>query len=62
MRKHRWYVSSPACTVRRPQRSSHKLLRSDVKLQLSPAYGDFLASLPPNPSTSALADKTTDKL
>lgn len=34
----------------------------DVKLQLSPAYGDFLASLPPNPSTSALATKTTDKL
>jgi V-type H+-transporting ATPase subunit d len=33
-----------------------------VKLQLSPAYGDFLASLPPNPSTSALAAKTTDKL
>jgi len=34
----------------------------DVKLQLSPAYGDFLSSLPPNPSTSALAAKTTDKL
>lgn len=34
----------------------------DVKLQLSPAYGDFLASLPPNPSTSSLADKTTEKL
>ncbi|KAL2352753.1 V0 complex, c/d subunit of ATPase [Cryomyces antarcticus] len=34
----------------------------DVKLQLSPAYGDFLANLPPNPSTSALADKTLDKL
>lgn len=34
----------------------------DVKLQLGPAYGDFLASLPPNPSTSALANKTTDKL
>ncbi|KAL8635385.1 MAG: hypothetical protein Q9228_007117 [Teloschistes exilis] len=34
----------------------------DVKLQLSPAYGDFLASLPPNPSTSALADKTTEKM
>ncbi|KAK5133607.1 H(+)-transporting V0 sector ATPase subunit d [Meristemomyces frigidus] len=34
----------------------------DVKLQLGPAYGDFLASLPPNPSTSALADKTMDKL
>jgi len=34
----------------------------DVKLQLAPAYGDFLASLPPNPSTSALANKTTDKM
>lgn len=34
----------------------------DLKLQLGPAYGDFLASLPPNPSTSALAAKTTDKL
>ncbi|KAI9696010.1 MAG: H(+)-transporting V0 sector ATPase subunit d [Candelina mexicana] len=34
----------------------------DVKLQLSPAYGDFLANLPPNPSTSTLANKTTDKL
>ena len=35
---------------------------TDVKLQLGPAYGDFLASLPPNPSTSALAGKMTDKL
>lgn len=34
----------------------------DVKLQLGPAYGDFLAPLPPNPSTSSLAGKTTDKL
>ncbi|KAJ5211905.1 uncharacterized protein N7498_003551 [Penicillium cinerascens] len=34
----------------------------DVKLQLGPAYGDFLAALPPNPSTSALAGKMTDKL
>jgi V-type H+-transporting ATPase subunit d len=34
----------------------------DVKLQLGPAYGDFLSSLPPNPSTSALADKATEKL
>lgn len=34
----------------------------DVKIQLGPAYGDFLASLPPNPSTSAIAQKTTDKL
>jgi V-type H+-transporting ATPase subunit d len=35
---------------------------TDVKLQLSPAYGDYLAALPPNPSTSALANKTTEKL
>lgn len=34
----------------------------DVKLQLGPAYGDYLAALPPNPSTSVLADKTLDKL
>ena len=34
----------------------------DLKLQLGPAYGDFLASLPPNPSTSDLASRTTDKL
>ncbi|KAI1911618.1 H(+)-transporting V0 sector ATPase subunit d [Ophidiomyces ophidiicola] len=34
----------------------------DVKLQLGPAYGDFLASLPPNPSTSSLASKTTEKM
>ncbi|KAK2046597.1 ATP synthase subunit [Colletotrichum somersetense] len=34
----------------------------DLKLQLGPAYGDFLGNLPPNPSTSALAAKTTDKL
>ncbi|KKZ61929.1 V-type proton ATPase subunit D [[Emmonsia] crescens] len=34
----------------------------DVKLQLGPAYGDFLAALPPNPSTSSLAGKTTEKL
>lgn len=33
-----------------------------MKLQLAPAYGDFLNSLPPNPSTSALASKTTEKL
>lgn len=37
-------------------------LPQDVKLQLGPAYGDFLSSLPPNPSTTALADKTTEKL
>ncbi|KAL1894291.1 H(+)-transporting V0 sector ATPase subunit d [Ceratocystis pirilliformis] len=34
----------------------------DLKLQLGPAYGDFLSSLPPNPSTSSLAARTTDKL
>jgi V-type H+-transporting ATPase subunit d len=34
----------------------------DVKLQLGPAYGDVLQSLPPNPSTSSLANKTTEKL
>jgi V-type H+-transporting ATPase subunit d len=34
----------------------------DVKLQLGPTYGDFLASLPPNPSTSTLASRMTDKL
>jgi V-type H+-transporting ATPase subunit d len=37
-------------------------IASDLKLQLGPAYGDFLASLPPNPSTSTLAARTTDKL
>lgn len=40
----------------------HQLTTADLKLQLGPAYGDFLASLPPNPSTSSLASKTTDKL
>ncbi|KAJ5135262.1 ATPase V0/A0 complex subunit C/D [Penicillium bovifimosum] len=34
----------------------------DVKLQLAPSYGDFLSSLPPNPSTSDLAGRMTDKL
>ncbi|KXG46541.1 ATPase, V0/A0 complex, subunit C/D [Penicillium griseofulvum] len=34
----------------------------DVKLQLAPSYGDFLASLSPNPSTSDLASRMTDKL
>ncbi|KAK0271976.1 H(+)-transporting V0 sector ATPase subunit d [Friedmanniomyces endolithicus] len=33
-----------------------------AKAPLGPAYGDYLASLPPNPSTSSLADKTLDKL
>ena len=31
-------------------------------MQLGPSYGDTLSSLPPNPSTSALANKTTEKL
>lgn len=35
---------------------------TDVKLQLAPAYGDFLSALPPNPSTSSLAAKMTDKM
>ncbi|KAI9808338.1 MAG: H(+)-transporting V0 sector ATPase subunit d [Phylliscum demangeonii] len=34
----------------------------DLKLQLTPSYGEFFASLPPNPSTSALAHKATDKM
>lgn len=38
------------------------LINTDVKLQLGQAYGDFLASVPPNPSTSLLADKLLDKL
>lgn len=38
------------------------LMIIDLKLQLGPAYGDFLSTLPPNPSTSALAARTTDKL
>lgn len=33
-----------------------------MKLQLGPAYGESLATLPPNPSTSSLANKTTEKL
>ncbi|EFE39486.1 hypothetical protein TRV_05884 [Trichophyton verrucosum HKI 0517] len=37
-------------------------VNTDVKLQLGPSYGGFLAALPPNPSTSALAGKATDKL
>lgn len=51
-------VSHP--TTPRGTQNSNKMV--DVKLQLAPAYGDFLASLPPNPSTSSLANKTTDKL
>lgn len=56
MREHRWYGLG--------HDANHSQLTrdKDVKLQLSPAYGDFLSSLPPNPSTSALAAKTTDKL
>ncbi|KEZ41856.1 V-type proton ATPase subunit d [Scedosporium apiospermum] len=34
----------------------------DLKLQLAPAYGDFLSTLPPNPSPASLAAKTTEKL
>ncbi|KAJ4680823.1 H(+)-transporting V0 sector ATPase subunit d [Exophiala dermatitidis] len=34
----------------------------DVKVQLGPAYGESLSTLPPNPSTSALAFRTTEKL
>lgn len=56
MRKHRWWRPFAQELI------VHLLTLSDVKLQLSPAYGDFLASLPPNPSTSSLANKTTDKL
>lgn len=57
MRDHRWYITSSRSY---PWRKTDRAL--DVKLQLAPAYGDFLNSLPPNPSTSALAAKTTDKL
>jgi V-type H+-transporting ATPase subunit d len=31
-------------------------------MQLCPSYGETLSSLPPNPSTSSLANKTTEKL
>ena len=55
MRDHRWYDISSAL-------ANGSLTFKDVKLQLSPAYGDFLGTLPPNPSTSALATKTTEKL
>ena len=56
MRDYRWSASAIYLL------GSEMLNALDVKLQLSPAYGDFLASLPPNPSTSSLANKTTDKL
>ncbi len=61
------YGNLTQCNTVDGKLSMHLLLSNnqhipDVKLQLSPAYGDFLASLPPHPSTSALADKTTDKL
>ena len=56
MRDDRWSATTIAPLSR------DMLKAVDVKLQLSPAYGDFLASLPPNPSTSSLANKTTDKL
>lgn len=45
-----------------PRSTRPVLTITDLKLQLGPAYGDFLATLPPNPSTSALAARTTDKL
>lgn len=64
MRVNRWYI------LRIPIAHSELLVSFtgltihpiDVKLQLAPAYGDFLASLPPNPSTSDLAGRMTDKL
>lgn len=52
-RPHHWHHNQSFLTFN---------LLTDVKLQLGPAYGDFLASLPPNPSTSALAGRMTDKL
>ncbi|KAJ2904925.1 ATPase subunit D [Zalerion maritima] len=33
----------------------------DMKLQLGPTYGDFLSSLPPGPTTSALQERITEK-
>ncbi|CUS13148.1 unnamed protein product [Tuber aestivum] len=36
--------------------------RNDLKLQLSPAYGDYLANVPSPLSTSVIAAKATDKL
>lgn len=33
----------------------------DIKLQLAPSYADYLSSLAPNPSTSALQDRVADK-
>jgi V-type H+-transporting ATPase subunit d len=56
MRDYRWYG------LKKPIGISATDGEIDLKLQLGPAYGDFLASLPPNPSTSTLAAKTTDKL
>lgn len=61
MRDHRWYAAAQSDSL--VQRLDHYTdYIPDVKLQLGPAYGDYLASLPPNPSTSALADKAMDKL
>lgn len=73
MRYYRWHVTPPAststtqCFTRNQLYLNRSGLTSalwylDVKLQLGPAYGDFLAALPPNPSTSSLAGKTTEKL
>jgi V-type H+-transporting ATPase subunit d len=56
MRDHRRYASTAAFWP------LYSPVFTDVKLQLAPAYGDFLSALPPNPSTSALANKTTEKL
>lgn len=59
MREHRRYVTEEDASS---AGGTNTEIAPDVKLQLGPAYGDYLASLPPNPSTSALADKTLDKL
>lgn len=56
MRNNRW------CASQAHSRLLSDMLVPDVKLQLGPAYGDYLANLPPNPSTSSLANKTTEKL
>jgi V-type H+-transporting ATPase subunit d len=61
MRDYRWYAGTHSSTLAQ-YLDRHADHIPDVKLQLGPAYGDYLASLPPNPSTSALADKAMDKL
>lgn len=62
MREHRWYQHILPQPLYISRVGTDRRCQLDVKLQLGPAYGDFLASLPPNPSTSSLADKTLDKL